>query len=229
MNSILLILQILQILIQTKASKKSCTFKTIISSSDHLASVKRRDAIQTSGWILKSALFGPGLIAALQGCVARVDEDQGLLVLHQDQMDFVIALADTILPSTETASASEAGVPALMDLVLQDVYAADVKDNFLEDLIRFDQDCEAATGQRLTALEAADRIAYVEEIDRTVMEQSYDDSVPFYYTFKTLCINLYFLTEQGIQQNLSYVPIPGGFQGDVTMDPNATIEVGNQM
>jgi hypothetical protein len=61
------------------------------------------------------------------------------------------------------------------------------------------------------------------------MGESYIDLVPFYYTFKKLCINIYYSTEEGIKQNLTYNPIPGGFQGDVLWQPGDKIEVGNEM
>ena len=191
--------------------------------------MKRRQAIHTSSWILKSALFGPGLVTAIQGCTDRIHKAEDLLVFDDELMQLVKKIADSILPRTESPSASEVKVPQVMDLLLHDVYEDEDKDHFIDGLAKFDRTCKAKMGKSFIALNQEESQTYLTKIDRVEMEKSYDDEISFYHAFKALCISIYFLTEEGIKQNLSYNPIPGGFEGDVALGSDQKIEVGNEM
>ena len=188
--------------------------------------MKRREA---TGWILKSAVFTPGLVSALQGCQQKLDETVDLRVLDQQQYQLCNAIADTILPKTGSPSASEVRVVEFMDLLLNDVFEPGVVDSFIEGLREFDDLCVAETGSSFSKMKPEDRAAYLNSVDQDVMGQSYEDKVPFYYTFKRLCITTYFSSEQGVKQNLDYQPVPGSYQADVELKPGEKISVGNQM
>ena len=191
--------------------------------------MKRREAIHKSGWILSSAIFGPGLLTALQGCSSEANISDQLLVLSPKQFRLTTALSDTILPRTNSPSASEVKVPELIDLLLNDVFEDAAKKHLLDGLTQFDCDCQKATGKSFHKVSPREQHEYLTDIDKKVMGKSYTDVVPFYYTFKRLCIHIYYSTEEGIKQNLSYNPIPGEFQGDILWQPGDKIEVGNEM
>ncbi|MDH3648270.1 MAG: gluconate 2-dehydrogenase subunit 3 family protein [Saprospiraceae bacterium] len=190
--------------------------------------MKRREAIHKTGWILKSAVFGPGLVTALQSCSSDVQTADQLLVFSTQQYQLAKALSDTILPRTNSPSASDVKVPEFMDLLLRDVLDKEATEHLLEGLSRFEDNCGSATGQSFIKLTPEERNNYLVAIDRMVMGKNYTDRIPFYYTFKKLCINIYFSTEEGIKQNLNYNPSPGAFHGDVKMETNDLIEVGNE-
>ena len=191
--------------------------------------MKRREAIEKTGWILKSAIFTPGLISAIQSCQQKINEPAELFVLDPDGLRLANAIADTIFPGTDAPSASEVGVVTTMDLLLRDVFDQQTSDHILQGLDRFDQDCQSSLGGSFTELEHGQRTEYLEPIDSQVMNESYQDAVPFYYTFKRLCVEIYYSSEQGIKQNLDYQPVPGPYQGDVALKPGDKIAVGNQM
>ncbi|NND34804.1 MAG: gluconate 2-dehydrogenase subunit 3 family protein [Saprospiraceae bacterium] len=191
--------------------------------------MKRRHAIHKTGWILSSAIFGPGLLTALQGCASEANIPDQPLVLNSKQFQLTKALADTILPRTSSPSASDVKVPEFMDLLCKDVFEEDARQHFLDGLAVFDNDCVSVGGKSFHKLSPEAQYDYLVDMDRMVMEKSYTDKIPFYYTFKKLCIAIYYSTEEGIKQNLNYNPIPGGFQGDVPWQAGDKIEVGNEM
>ena len=191
--------------------------------------MKRRQATKKAGWILASAIFGTELLTALQGCSSEANIPDQLLVLNLKQYQLTKALADTILPRTNSPSASDVKVPEFIDLLLNDVFKEEAKEHLLGGLTQFDVDCQKAAGKSFHKLSPQEQHDYLTDIDKKVMEKSYTDLVPFYFTFKRLCINIYYSTEEGIKQNLNYNPIPGGFQGDVLLQPGDKIEIGNEM
>ena len=188
--------------------------------------MKRREA---TGWILKSAIFSPGLISAIQSCRDKISETVNLLVLDQDQFHLCNALADTILPKTDSPSASEVRVVEFMDLLMHDVFEQEVVDSFIEGLEKFHLECKNAEQSSFTALNQEKKYSYLEPKDQLVMSEKYGETVPFYYTFKRLCLTIYYSSEQGVKQNLDYQPVPGAYQGDVELKTGDKIVVGNQM
>jgi len=191
--------------------------------------MKRREAIEKTGWILKSAIFTPGLVNAIQSCQPKVNEATSLFVLDTNQFELSKYLADTILPRTETASASDVKVSEFLDVLLSDVFLKEAIDHMISGLNQFDIDCESVTGKPFTKLDEKSRIGYLDQIDLEIMSKDYEDQVPFYFTFKQLVITIYFSSEEGMKQNLNYQPIPGSFLGDVELKSGDKIMVGNQM
>ncbi len=191
--------------------------------------MERREAVIKISWILKSTFLAPTILTALQSCQDQVLNTRDLLVLSDEQDNLIKAIADNILPRTSSPSASDVKVDLFMDLLLQDVFEEEVKQNFLQGLSEFDKDCESNTGSRFVELNESEQYTYLEKIDKEIMEQEYDELVPFYYTFKHLTITIYFTTEQGVKQNLNYMPIPGPYVGEVDLKPDDRIIIGNRM
>jgi hypothetical protein len=191
--------------------------------------MERREAVIKISWILKSAFLAPTLLTVLQSCQDQVLSARELLVLSDEQDDLIIAIADTILPRTASPSASDVKVDRFIDLLLKDVFEEDVKQKFLLGLLEFDKDCKSITGISFVELNQSEQYTYLEKIDKEIMEQEYDELVPFYYTFKHLVITTYFTTEQGVKQNLNYMPIPGAYVGEVDLKPGDKIIIGNRM
>ena len=191
--------------------------------------MKRREAIIKTSWILKSAFLAPTILSVLQSCQEEVSKTRNLLVLNNAQDDLVKAISDTIIPRTTTPSASDVKVNYFIDLLLANVFDKEVKLKFLNGLSQFDSTCQSITGNNFVTLSDEERFVYLEKLDREVMGQQYQDSVPFYYTFKHLTITSYFSTEEGIKQNLNYTPIPGPYIGEVTLKAGDKIMIGNRM
>lgn len=190
--------------------------------------MKRREAILKTTWILGSAVFGPGLLQAIQGCQPKVSEEQDLMVLNGHQFNLAQSLSDTILPKTDTPSASEVQVPQFLDLLLRDVFDEPVKQHLIDGINLFDEACRSSLGKSFVQLDQAVRNQYLEEKDKEVMSEAYTEEIPFYYTFKQLVIILYFSSADGVKQNLDYRPIPGPFQGDMSLDTSDRIMIGNK-
>lgn len=191
--------------------------------------MERREAVIKISWILKSAFLAPGVLTFMQSCQNQVENSGDLLVLDDNHDRLIKAIADTILPRTTSPSASDVKVNRFIDLLLHDIFDEEVKQKFLLGLSQFDEDCESITGNRFLDLKETEQYTYLEKIDKEIMEQEYDELVPFYYTFKHLVISSYFTTEQGIKQNLNYMPVPGAYVGEVDLKPGDKIMIGNRM
>lgn len=191
--------------------------------------MKRREALIKTSWILKSAFLGATVLSVLQSCQNEVSKTKNLLVFNNEQDDLVKAIADCIIPRTNTPSASDVGVNKFIDLLLSDVFNKKVRQQFLAGLDEFEKECLLNIGKDFTKLPADDCSRYLEKIDKEVMSRTYEDTVPFYYTFKHLTITSYFSTEEGVKQNLNYVPVPGPYKGEVEYEEGTKLMIGNRM
>ncbi len=190
--------------------------------------MKRREALKKTSWMLKATICAPAVLTALQNC-QQGPRHATLLVFDDEQEHLVRDIADTIIPRTATPSASDVSVSLFMDVLLQDVFTNEEVQQFLQGLEEFNNLCRTATGYGFEELDQQQQTSYLEPLDREVMSKAYEESVPFYYTFKQLTCTAYFTSEQGAKQNLHYIPIPGPYQGDILLNKSDKISVGNNM
>lgn len=188
--------------------------------------MERREAVIKISWILKSVYLAPAIFTGLTSCKSDVSSSN-LYVFNREQDKLVTSIADIILPRTETASASDVKVNLYMDLMLKEVYDDAYKDSFLNGLEQFDEHCLAFTGSRFLDLANVEKHEYLDRLDKEVYAVKKEKFEPFYRKFKELVVAIYFSTEEGVIQNLEYVPLPGPYQGDVEVTASTRIMKGN--
>lgn len=141
------------------------------------------------------------------------------------QRQIVAAVAEHIIPKTNTAGAIDAGVPAFIELMLKDCYKAPEHASFLKgvnDLIKAkflsqNQDGQVAV---LTLLESNTkdtmrfyqqrRMKVGDNVDKETLEGA--NGVPFWRLIKELTLLGYYTSEKGIEASFAYQPIPGKFE-----------------
>ena len=160
----------------------------------------------------KSGNFCPWCTKCLAGMSKKVPDTKNLLVLTSKQDDLIVAIADKIIPRSDTVSASDEQINIFIDLLLQDVFEEEVKRSFLSGLKEFDEECQLVTGKIFVELNDAERHNYLKTIDKEVMEKEYQEFVPFYYTFKQPTVRVYFSSKEGVKQKMNYLPISGAYE-----------------
>ncbi|TMU50705.1 gluconate 2-dehydrogenase subunit 3 family protein [Flagellimonas algicola] len=189
----------------------------------------RRVAVVHISWILKSAFLTPAVSTLFHSCRDEVANAREMQILKPGQNESIIAMADTIVPRTDTPSASDVRVNHFIDLLLKDVFDRKTRSAFLQGLSDFDEKCKARTGSDFYDLDEQRRFQYLSKVDQQIMGRDYGERVPFYYSFKHLVITSYFSTKEGVRQNLDYKPVPGPYKGEVDCHGNTRIMIGNYM
>ena len=166
----------------------------------------RREAL-----IRVAGLMGGALAyAASEGAWAALSSNAESSFLNASQRAIVSGVADVMIPRTDTPGALDVGVPAFIDLMLRDVYAAEDRDRYLAGLAEFD----AAAGKRPVTLELVRKFhdAAVRE-ERRRHEADAHLQRPFILMTKELTLLRFFTSEVGSTQVLQYVAVPGAFHG----------------
>ena len=143
--------------------------------------------------------------------------------LSQDQNETVGALADVILPETDTPGATAARVNEFVDLILIDWFSEDERDRFLLGIEEVDARTRSEFDRPFVACSPEQKIATVAALDaevdalRDTDAGEGDAAGHFFYQMKRLTLTGFFTSEVGLER-LGYEVVPGTFKGCVLLD-----------
>jgi hypothetical protein len=177
--------------------------------------MSRRDAFKRAALFLGVALT-PSLIANVLQTAATPGAKA--VFLSPAQLDLVSAIAERILPRTDTPGAADVGVPAFVDLMLGKYSSASERQVFTAGLDEVNAASLASHAQSFVKISAAQQDAILMKI--AVASQKKDKT--FFHQIKELTVVGYFTSEIVGRTVLHYDPVPGRFQGCVPIS-----EVGN--
>lgn len=115
--------------------------------------IGRRDALRRLSLVFGGIATAPLASGLLSGCRTPSQDslaDYTYAVLSPDQQQQVAALVDQIIPATETAGASEVGVPQFIDKMLAEWYHPDERERFLAGLAEVNSRAEGGSFAALT-------------------------------------------------------------------------------
>ena len=182
----------------------------------HLAAtMTRRAALKRAALFLGVALT-PSLIANVLQAAATPGAKA--VFLSPAQLDLVTAIAERILPLTDTPGATDVGVPAFVDLMLGKYSTESERQVFTAGLDEVNAASLASHAQSFVKISAAQQDAILMKI--AVASQKKEKT--FFHQIKELTVVGYFTSEIVGRTVLHYDPVPGRFQGCVPIS-----EVGN--
>ncbi|MBV1901184.1 MAG: gluconate 2-dehydrogenase subunit 3 family protein [Kordiimonadaceae bacterium] len=179
-----------------------------MTNNDGLA---RRQFLQRLAAITGGALSAPIVSAILAGAPSHA-ADKALTLLGDSDLELLAAIADTIIPDTDTPGARAAGVHHYMHLMLSEWYSETERQPMLAGLAEIDQTAQAATGETFANSPADQQIAILQKFDMAVFTSGGNH---FFKAVKEMVIVGYYTSEIGASEELRYEPVPGPYQGCV--------------
>ena len=209
---------------------------------DDAALLTRREALVRTAALLGSALAAPTIAGVLAGCGDQrpgtvASAAQTLRALTPAQEQLVAAMAEVILPTTDTPGARDAGVSLFVDRMLTDYHTAESREKFLAGLARIDAKALAEHGHPFVSCTAAQQFALVDALDAQAFSSRTPsvaatslpspDAAPvttdakididthaFYAMLKELTLAGYYTSEAGATRELRVNPM-GRWRADV--------------
>lgn len=180
--------------------------------------MSRREAIRRAAMFLGAAI-SPSLIGCAERAVPSADgAAAGPRYLNAAQFALVAAIAERILPRTDTPGAVDVGVPSFIDLAYGEFMTPEEQTMLADGLTAMDASSGVTHGAAFTTLAASEQ----DELLRTIALASQDLDRSFFKQIRELTILGYFTSEAVGRDVLHHEPIPGRF------DPCVPIsEVGN--
>jgi gluconate 2-dehydrogenase gamma chain len=155
--------------------------------------------------------------------------DQKLTYLNEAQRATLSAMAETIIPRTETPGAIDAGVPRFIELMVQQWMNDEERAIFDVGLLSLMEAVARDTGLSFEQLDAKTRTGILEAMEAEASGSSWYDignvtrefvsDAPFICQVKELTIWGFFTSEVGGTQVLRYDPMPMQFESDIPLEP----------
>lgn len=193
--------------------------------------MNRRDALKKSALALGVAAGAPTLLSLLQACAQTDRLTWTPQFLNEDQARFISAFVDFLLPKTETPGGLDVKADVFIDLLYAKSYDEAVQKQALEDIEKFNEDCNTKYGKVFADLSPDDKAACFQEHEANSPKfipkvwgrgVGIQEPVGFYRNLKSTVLWAYFSSEEIGKNVLSYDPIPGEFRGCIPLS-----EVGN--
>jgi hypothetical protein len=173
------------------------------------------------------------LFAAFREIHASLAPTPALRALSPHQDATVAAMAELIIPATDTPGAKEARVNEFIDRILADWFSDEERSRFLTGLAGVDARMQnlfqkdfvdATPAQQAEILRALGEELAQANAALTNSPRGYRGSAPepednFYFIFRQLTLTGYFTSEAGFTQQLHNEIIPGRFDGCIPIPP----------
>ncbi|MXV95803.1 MAG: gluconate 2-dehydrogenase subunit 3 family protein [Gemmatimonadetes bacterium] len=131
------------------------------------------------------------------------------------------ALAEVIVPATDTPGASEAGVSEFVAALVDGWLDDDDRDRFLAGLDTVDPACRERFGSPFAECEPGEQAAFVRGLDQEVTrlreDPAADESQHFFHDIKRFTLTAYFTSEPGLAA-LGYRTTFRTFEGCAPLD-----------
>jgi hypothetical protein len=187
----------------------------------------RREALQRLSTGIALQLASPTLFAALREMRSLIGTQTTLRTLNSHQDATVLAIADLMIPRTDTPGAADVGVNHFIDLILTEWYVDEERNRFLNGLAEVDARTQASFGKKFiecsTGQQAEIMMAMAGEMTKEAeavryRSHRYRGSVPnpdknFYYMMRSLTLTAYYTSEEGATKELRFEVIPDHHEG----------------
>ena len=171
--------------------------------------MNRRTILKYAAMATGAGIGAPFASAFLTGCAAEeVGQSSDYVPSFFDESSFTLikSVIDIILPKTDSPSASEVGVHKMIDSMVGTVYPSDHQEAYrkgFEVLTAFFQKGDLAT--QIGQLESG-------------AEDANESLKSAYIQLKQQAISYYLTSEEIGTQFLNYLPVPGEYQGCISLE-----------
>jgi hypothetical protein len=188
--------------------------------------MRRRELLRILSAATVAPVLSPDLYALLRQ--AHPSANYSLRTFTPHQNDTVIAMAEIVVPATDTPGAAAACVNEFMDFILADWATEQERTHFLNGLDTIDTQSndlfgrtflESTRSQQTALLRSLDdAVDWIHESDRIrdgAISSSRDTQLrgDFFRVFKYMTLYGYYTSEVGFTQELKREILPGSFRG----------------
>jgi hypothetical protein len=151
---------------------------------------------------------------ALKSYGANSDERLLEAFFEEQDLAFIAVISETILPTTNTIGAIEAGVPHFIDLYVKNCFTETRQNNYFDQLRKYRAYLSGKSIELSKINEALTAQFIRDEISNTTETIIFRD---FIRQTKSMVLKGYFTNQKAITQNLYYKAVPGTYNGCIEL------------
>lgn len=188
--------------------------------------MNRREILRYTAWITGSAVSASLASAILSGCSEQTPTQNSALpadtgtpsnILHfftPEQFALVTLLVDTILPRTDSPSATEVKVHITLDSMLGQVFDSSYQARFKTWWLALENHLNQQTFLQRSP---AEQVGILQSLELNASEGAADAKKAL-VEFKQQTIAYYLSTEVVAKNFLNYLPVPGAYKPCISLD-----------
>jgi len=186
----------------------------------------RRQLLRQIAVLLGGTISHPVFAAALDDARPISSAEDWLprtLTFNQDRL--VTAIAELILPATDTPGATDAQVNRFIDQLLADWFDDDGRERFLTGLADLEKGSRGQFGRTFLELSVSEQISLLEPLDVAAVEARIEaakdvgsfeaENLPFFAMMKEMTLVGYYTSKVGMLEELGYEGFSGSFDACV--------------
>lgn len=176
------------------------------------------------------ALSTSATMGILKGCTPSGKPKWPPRFLTNDEVSLVTAIADIIMPTTDTPGAIDVNVPEFIDLMLKDNFSPGEQQAFKEGVLTFVKSVDNDYSTQFEKCDEEEKIKIITEEEQRSLEHfqgTYQRT--FYMMVKELTILGYFTSEYVMTNLMDYHPVPGRYDGCIPFPPEGRLYVDNNV
>ena len=190
------------------------------NTSSSQMNISRRRLIATFGGLCAGLLshetLATGLVKYSRKAAGPVRRGK---ILGESQMRILRALVEIIIPATETADAGTVDTHGFIDDQLSSCESPRDAREFIQSLDSVSELVKATYGKAYWELDEDSKIAVMTNLANG--SGPFDEkATAFFKKLKGMTVIGYYTSEVGGAQELVYLPIPGGYDGDFKVSDN---------
>lgn len=173
--------------------------------------MKRRALIKLVSLSTGAALSAPLISSLLTSCkdaTKTAEVDYVLQFFSEEDFSLVKVLIDSILPKTDSPSATEVGVHKIIDTMVGTVYTPLDRDNYKQGFLDLKQSLNLTPLNQLEALKKLSKSS--DEKDKTAKTAL--------LALKQQTVAYYLSTEEIAKNYLNYLPVPGKYEPCISLE-----------
>lgn len=137
------------------------------------------------------------------------------LVIDEDRQAMLAAIAETILPDTNTPGAKEVAAHMFALQMMNDCYKQEHRERFLQGMNQFQKDVKDKHKRSFTECPANEQVEIITACN--AQKDANNDAAYFYNTFKGLTIQAYTGSKYYLTKVQEYKLVPGKFKSSVAV------------
>jgi len=183
--------------------------------------MNRRDVIKNSLLFAGYTISAASLQSIVQSCSTADSGGWKPAFFSKDQMDFISAVFDTIIPDTpDSPGAVALGVDKFLDTVAAEVMSKSSAEKLSNQLNSFKQQVENETGSKMVSISDEAKLSYFSSLNLEEIAKSNEDPTytSTFLMMKEMVIGAYYATETIAKEVLVFNPVPGPYKGCVPVE-----------
>lgn len=176
--------------------------------------MNRRDMLKYTALLTGGVLSTSFTTVFLSGCSAPADDLTELYFFEPDEFELVTLMTDTILPRTDTPSATDVNVHHTIDSMIGLVFDADFKTNFRN---QWEELEIYLNTQAFRQNDQAERVTLLRNLEMNPDGEKGNARLG-YIEIKQQAIAYYLSTEKIGKEYLNYLPIPAEYKPCITTE-----------